>query len=380
MKTFCVAFFTLFVKTYSRKIQRLPNGNETKKLRGVELKLKRSTDTHTAGHNSCFNNGGCRGSEATIGDNSCHGFNACRHSKGNIGHYSCDGEESCYYADGTIGDHSCIVLDSCRETVATIADNSCHGYSSCESTSGTIGDHSCTVNYACRNHVGSIGDNSCGGRNACQNHVGSIGDNSCTANYACQNHEGDIPSNCESVEAMEAGLCTPTVLPNQACRDEKKNLGLFETPEQCMDAAMSDSECTGGEIMWSGWSVSYHSWGCRCCSEHLTCPPATSDYYSNRHWDIYEYRNCQTFPENVEHNKQCISQSKNLGTGFSTPEECMAAAASDSGCTGQEIMWSDSYSSSWGCRCCSENPTCPPDYSSYPSNSNWDVYRYEECQ
>ena len=178
---------------------------------------------------------------------------------------------------------------------------------------------------------------------------------------------------------MEDGLCLHTVLHGQACRDVKKNLGLFETPEQCMDAAMSDSVCTGSEIMWSD---SYRSWGCRCCSEHLTCPPATSDYYSNSHWDIYEHRNCRTFPENVEPNKQCIRQSKNLGAGFSTPEECMAAAASDSGCTGQEIMWSDSYSyssSSWGCRCCSENPTCKPDYSSYQSNSNWDIYRYEEC-
>jgi len=81
----------------------------------------------------------------------------------------------------------------------------------------------------------------------------------------------------------------------------------------------------------------------------------------------------------VEHNKECIKQSKYLGTGFSTPEECMAAAASDSGCTGQEIMWSYRYFSYWGCRCCSENPTCPPDYSSYPSTSEWDVYRYEEC-
>jgi len=316
MKTFCVAFLTLFVKTYSRKIQRLPNGNETKKLRGVELKLKRSTDTYTAGFRSCFNYGGCYGSEATIGDNSCDGVNACRVSKGNIGHYSCCDEESCYYADGTIGDHSCDGIASCRETDATIADNSCHeyescystsgtigehschGYSSCESTSGTIGDHSCTANYACRNHVGSIGDNSCTNTYACQNHVGSIGDNSCTIRNACSNHEGDIPSNCESVEAMEAGFCTPTVLPNQACRDEDKNLGLFETQEQCMDAAMSDSECTGGEIMWSSWSFSL-PWssvrrrGCRCCSENPTCPPDYSSYPSNSFWDVYRYEECQ---------------------------------------------------------------------------------------
>jgi len=166
--------------------------------------------------------------------------------------------------------------------------------------------------------------------------------------------------------------------PDQACRSEIKNLGTsFKTAEQCIAAAKSDSRCTGSEIMWSS-SYNY-AWGCRCCSETQTCPAATSDYYSNSNWDTYEYRTCQTIPENVTPNKGCRYQSKYLGTSFSTPEQCMAAAKSDSGCTGGEIMWSDSYNYAWGCRCCSKHPTCPPGSSRYQSNNNWDVYKYEEC-
>lgn len=166
--------------------------------------------------------------------------------------------------------------------------------------------------------------------------------------------------------------------PDQACRSEIKNLGTsFKTAEQCIAAAKSDSRCTGSEIMWSS-SYNY-AWGCRCCSETQTCPAATSDYYSNNNWDTYEYRTCQTIPENVTPNKGCRYQSKYLGTSFTTPEQCMAAAKSDSGCTGGEIMWSDSYNYAWGCRCCSKHPTCPPGSSRYQSNNNWDVYKYEEC-
>merc|ERR1712232_769470 len=81
----------------------------------------------------------------------------------------------------------------------------------------------------------------------------------------------------------------------------------------------------------------------------------------------------------VTPDKGCTYQSENLGTSYSTPEQCMAVAKAESGCTGNEIMWSNSYNKLWGCRCCSKHPTCPPASSRYHSNSKWDVYKYEEC-
>merc|ERR1712157_669472 len=69
----------------------------------------------------------------------------------------------------------------------------------------------------------------------------------------------------------------------------------------------------------------------------------------------------------------------NLGTSFLSPEECAEAAKNNPSCTGTEIMWSEKFNGTWGCRCCYKHPTCPADPSRYKINSNWDVYEYEEC-
>jgi len=166
--------------------------------------------------------------------------------------------------------------------------------------------------------------------------------------------------------------------PNQACRNEKKNLGKsFTNVEQCIAAAKVDPTCSGSEVMWSD---SYNKWwGCRCCSEHATCPAESSEYYDNSNWDVYTYRECRTLPNYVKPNKECRYKSKNLGTSFKSAMECMEAAKADPNCSGNEIIWSDGYNYAWGCRCCSSHPTCPADASRYKVNNNWDLYEYARC-
>merc|ERR1712106_300867 len=61
---------------------------------------------------------------------------------------------------------------------------------------------------------------------------------------------------------------------------------------------------------------------------------------------------------------------KDLGTGFTTPQECLDAALEDSDC-GLSIMWSKSYNRSWGCRCCVPG-------ANYTKHNGWDIYRVEE--
>jgi len=187
------------------------------------------------------------------------------------------------------------------------------------------------------------------------------------------------PSNLPTqIETASPSVPFQLSRPNEACKNEKKNLGKSLTNvEQCIAAAKADSSCTGSEIMWSD---AYNKWwGCRCCSAHPTCPAESSEYYSNYNWDTYSYRECQTLPSNIKPNKACYSQRKNLGTSFSSAEKCAAAAKADASCDGNEIMWSDGYNYSWGCRCCSPHPTCPVDPSRYKNNDNWDIYEYEEC-
>eukprot|EP01084_Bolivina_argentea_P259139 437147_1 len=69
-------------------------------------------------------------------------------------------------------------------------------------------------------------------------------------------------------------------------------------------------------------------------------------------------------------NHGCGTTAYNLGTAFTTPTECAKAAIFREECTGDQIMWSDSYGYSLGCRCCSKNTTL----GSY--NENWDIYKY----
>merc|ERR1711982_242618 len=68
-----------------------------------------------------------------------------------------------------------------------------------------------------------------------------------------------------------------------------------------------------------------------------------------------------------------------LGTSFLSPEECAEAAKNNPSCTGTEIMWSEKFNGTWGCRCCYKHPTCPADPSRYKTNNKWDVYEYEKC-
>merc|ERR1712029_725705 len=79
-------------------------------------------------------------------------------------------------------------------------------------------------------------------------------------------------------------------------------------------------------------------------------------------------------------NQNCKNEKKNLGTSFANVEQCIAAAKVDPTCSGSEVMWSDGYNYAWGCRCCSENPSCPAEESEYYDNNNWDTYTYRECR
>ena len=65
-------------------------------------------------------------------------------------------------------------------------------------------------------------------------------------------------------------------------------------------------------------------------------------------------------------------QAKNLGTTYTTPEECGAAAVMESGCPSPKIiMFSAEYNYAWGCRCC---------FSGYERTANayWDTYVVNE--
>jgi len=76
----------------------------------------------------------------------------------------------------------------------------------------------------------------------------------------------------------------------------------------------------------------------------------------------------------IEQAKGCGSQFRNLGTGYSTPEECADAAAENPGC-GSAIMFSPTYNYAWGCRCCS--PDGGENGGSY--NTNWDLHSIRGC-
>lgn len=80
----------------------------------------------------------------------------------------------------------------------------------------------------------------------------------------------------------------------------------------------------------------------------------------------------------LRHDKRSCDywQAKNLGTGFATPQQCAEAAVKDAECPRTQtspatIMWSDSYSYSWGCRCCLVG---------YQSKAHqwWDLYEIVE--
>merc|ERR1712083_40402 len=53
--------------------------------------------------------------------------------------------------------------------------------------------------------------------------------------------------------------------PSGSCRTQVKNLGVFESANDCALVVHDDSECASDVFMWSQW---YNSWGCRCCESH----------------------------------------------------------------------------------------------------------------
>jgi len=191
-----------------------------------------------------------------------------------------------------------------------------------------------------------------------------------------------LPTAVPSTSASPSISASPTVplevRKNEKCRALLKNLGkTFSTVEQCIAAAKADSACTGSEVVWHSKYNKYY--GCSCCGEHASCPAKDSAYYSSSGWDTHEYQQCKTYPDHVTASKACRYRGKNLGKTFTTAAQCMEAAKADSGCDGNEIMYSVMYNKYWGCTCCKKNPTCPATSNRYYDTTYYNVYKYEEC-
>merc|ERR1712110_982030 len=71
--------------------------------------------------------------------------------------------------------------------------------------------------------------------------------------------------------------------------------------------------------------------------------------------------------------KACGAQYTNLGTHFTSPNECAAAAAAVPGC-GSSIMYSEPFGYAWGCRCCT-----PDGAAGGQDNNNWDLYSFDSA-
>ena len=53
--------------------------------------------------------------------------------------------------------------------------------------------------------------------------------------------------------------------------------------------------------------------------------------------------------------QKCAYQGANLGTRFSTVDECISAADKHASCGDTAmfgVMWSSQFNEAWGCRCC----------------------------
>lgn len=94
-------------------------------------------------------------------------------------------------------------------------------------------------------------------------------------------------------------------------------------------------------------------------------------------WIPWEQDNIVEIPTKTHPNHQCSYESKNLGN-IATAEECASAALADSGCTGNVIMFPNSYTS-WGCRCCKaiDTMSCVTEEQLYTGHELWDVYQYK---
>jgi len=82
--------------------------------------------------------------------------------------------------------------------------------------------------------------------------------------------------------------------------------------------------------------------------------------------DSYELSSAPPDPIKVVSGRECATVGANLGPGFKSPGECLAAGRSE---CGNIIMWSEAYPS-WGCHCCA-----PGKGVGGRENRHWDLYR-----
>jgi len=238
-------------------------------------------------------------------------------------------------------------------------------------------------------------------------------------------HMKHVPCDHEAILDVEGHSCAAT----------DKNLGTaFNDRYECAAAAIADPDCSGHQIMWSGYS---YAWGCYCCKKP-TCDD--NNYNENINWSIYKYRNINPCPNrralkddkhyletfdtasnngnqvtNGNHNmltktqlrattttkketdmhithrdltitydlntpskdKHTCAYNHNLGSTFKNRQECAAAALQHPSCTGHEIMWSP-YSYAWGCKCCSVAPKCRTDEQLFSPHDLWSLYQYRD--
>jgi hypothetical protein len=78
--------------------------------------------------------------------------------------------------------------------------------------------------------------------------------------------------------------------PHTMCINKSGNVGIFDTPEGCMEAARNDPACDGNEVM---WSPGFNRWEyCQCCSKHPTCPAAEDRYRPSGKYHVFKHKDC----------------------------------------------------------------------------------------
>jgi len=99
---------------------------------------------------------------------------------------------------------------------------------------------------------------------------------------------------------------------NKACESEAKQVGVFETPLECLQSAKNDATC-GDHIM---FAPSYKNWGCRCCSRG-------TGFVNHDLWQILRL-SCQEVP--VETPRLRGQQKLDTGPAGNDPEVVKAKA------------------------------------------------------
>lgn len=99
--------------------------------------------------------------------------------------------------------------------------------------------------------------------------------------------------------------------------------GIFDTPEECMEAARNDPACDGNEIM---WSPSFGSVHCECCSKHPTCPPTEDRYRPSGTYHVFKYKDCD---DATTTNAPTDTFSNNYDTTTDVPTEYSSGTTTD---------------------------------------------------